>query len=233
MFRTYLIIILLHLGLIFQGCATFEYLDGSSKEEISKFKMTKEEIRNEMDMVKVENVSLQKQIDISRKENQEIRDENKNKMAMMKHNNELLNEQINKIKKEKQRISSENQVLTKKLTEPQLKRETCSSESHELEKNIPELKIKVLSGDGNLNSAKKMAKMLRKMGYKIKFIDSAPRSNFLQNTVYFAPKFQNEAKSLVLNLGNNTIHKPLDWSSIFDLIVVTGEKSLRLVTRKK
>jgi len=92
-------------------------------------------------------------------------------------------------------------------------------------KRIPDvatLKLKVLSGDGDLNSAKRMAKKLGNMGYKIRLIDHAPQSNFLRNTVYFALGFQDEAKRLVSNLGDNTILKPLSWFSIFDFFVVTG-----------
>jgi hypothetical protein len=95
---------------------------------------------------------------------------------------------------------------------------------YEMEKDIGEVKIKTLSGNGDLHSAREMAKKLRKMGYKITAIDFAPRSNFVRNTVYYAPEFQNEARRLVSRLGGNTIVKPLTWSSIFDLIVVTGQK---------
>jgi len=93
----------------------------------------------------------------------------------------------------------------------------------ELHEDIQKLRVKVLSGDGDLNSAKEMARKLRNMGYKISLIDYAPRSNFSQNTVYFAAKSQNGAKRLVLSLGGNAICKPITWSSIFDLIVVTGK----------
>lgn len=88
---------------------------------------------------------------------------------------------------------------------------------------VATLKLKVLSGDGDLNSAKRMAKKLGNMGYKIRLIDRAPQSNFLRNTVYFALGFQDEAKRLVSSLGDNTILKPLSWFSIFDIIVVTGK----------
>lgn len=229
MIRTYLIIIL-HLGLIFQGCAALEYFDGSSKEEIKKLKMTKEEIPSEMEKLKVENANLKKQINILRKENKAIRDESENKIARMRDKEELLHSQINKSKEENQKISKENQDLYEKIADLRLKYQTLPSKrSHaqdklvEPEKGIRKFKIKVLSGDGDLNSAKKIAKKLRNMGYKIKLIDQAPRSNFLINTVFFAPKFQNEAKQLTSRLGGNTISKPLSWSSVFDLIVVTGK----------
>jgi len=102
---------------------------------------------------------------------------------------------------------------------------SSSSESYDLVEDMRKTKIKVLSGDGNLDSAKEMAKKLRNMGYKTEFIDNAPRSNFRRNTVFFAPKFQYEAKRLVSSLGCNTIVSPLSWYSIFDLIIVTGKNS--------
>lgn len=233
MFRAYLIIPILHLCFIFQGCVALEYLDGSSKEEIKEFKMTKEEMRDEMERLKIENAKLQEQMNTSREENERIKDENEKKMAKMRDQTELLKEQRDKLKKDSQRISEESQVLTKKLNKPEVKHETASSKSYELEKDIRKSKIKVLSGDGNLNSAKEMAKKLRNMGYEIKLIHYAPRSNFLRNTVYFAPKFQNEAKRLVLSLGDNAISKPLTWTSVFDVIVVTGKISPKIDTGKK
>jgi outer membrane protein OmpA-like peptidoglycan-associated protein len=102
---------------------------------------------------------------------------------------------------------------------------SSSSESNYLVEDMQKIKIKVLSGDGNLGSAKEMAKKLRNMGYKIEFIDHAPRSSFRQNTVFFTPKFQCEATRLVSSLGSNTIVTPLSWYSVFDLIIVTGKNS--------
>jgi hypothetical protein len=92
----------------------------------------------------------------------------------------------------------------------------------ELEEDKQELRVKVLSGDGDLSSAREMAEKLTHMGYKIRLIHYAPRSNFSRNTVYFAAKFENEAERLVRSLGGNAISKPITWFSIFDLIVVTG-----------
>ena len=100
---------------------------------------------------------------------------------------------------------------------------SSSSESYDLVEDMRKTKIKVLSGDGNLDSAKEMANMLRNMGYKTEFIDHASSSSFRRNTVFFAPKFQYEAKRLVSSLGGNTIVRPLSWYSIFDLIIVTGK----------
>lgn len=215
MFRAYLIILVLQLGFVFQGCAVLERLDGSSKEETEKLKMSKDQMWNKMEKLKIENVRLQKQIDILIKQNQE--------MARKGDQNELLNEEIKKLKEENQAIRDQNQALAKKIDGLQLKYETFSSESYDIGKDIRRIKIKVLTGDGNLNSAKEMAKRLTNMGYKIKRIDRAPKPGFLQNTVFFAPEFQYEAKRLVDRLGGGTIVKPLNWYSIFDLIIVTGK----------
>ena len=211
MLRAYLVILILHLGFIFQGCAGLEYLDGSSEAEIKKFKMTKDKMWNEMQRLKIENAKLQEQIDILREEDQRIRDEDESEMARMRDQNGSFNEQINSLKEENQRLSDENQVLRKELTRLQLR--------YERAKFI----IKVLSGDGDFNSAMEMAKNLRNMGYNIKSIDYAPRANFLRNIVFFSPEFQKEGKQLVFRVGGNMVSKPLIWYSIFDLIVVTGK----------
>ncbi len=178
---------------------------------------------NKMEKLKIENVNLQKQISVLIKENQGIRDEKENEMASIKDQNRVLNEEIKKLKEENQAIRDQNQALAIKLDGLQLKHKTPSSESYPLEEDIRKIKIKVLTGDGNLDSAKKMAKKLRNMGYKIKSVDRAPHSSFLQNTVFFAPEFQYEAKRLVDRLGGSTIDKPLHWYSIFNLIIVTGK----------
>jgi chromosome segregation ATPase len=308
MSRGFIIILIMQLGFFIHGCAALEYIDGSSKEEIKKFKMAGYGMRNEMEKVRAENVNLQRQIDIlntlrkekqriideneskiagmreenvllnekinnlikenQRKreenesktarmreenesktarmreenvllnekinnlinENQRIIDENENEIAGMKweneskiarirEENELLNEEIKKLKSENQRVKYENKSLVKILTR---QKETLSSKSHALEKDIQGLKIKILSIDSK-NSAEKMAKKLRAIGYEIKSISYAPRSNFLRNTVYFAPEFKDKAEQLVASLGGKTTFKPLNWPSVFDLIVVTGK----------
>jgi len=88
------------------------------------------------------------------------------------------------------------------------------------------LKIKVLSGNGDLNSAKALAKQLVQIGYYIKHIDYAPRSNFLNTTIYFSANYKDPAETIAANIGNgDTILKPLSWPSEFDLILVTGHTS--------
>jgi cell division protein FtsB len=201
----------------------FEYFDGSSKKEIKKIKMTKDEMWDEMEKLKTENQRLRTQINILKKDNQRMRGETENKTEVTKDQNVLLNEQLNKLTKENQRLTAENRALSEKITSLQSKYGTPLSKSYELKKDKPKLMIKVLSGDGDLNSAKKMAKKLRNMGYEIESIHLAPRSDFTRNIVYYKAECQDEAKHLVSGLGGNTISKPLTWSSVFDIIVVTGK----------
>jgi len=276
MYRGFIIVLIMQLGFFIHGCTTLEYIDGSSKEELTKFKMPKYEMMNEMDKVKADNVNLQRQIDILNilvKEKQRILDEkeskiaglrgeNTNELARLREENVLLSEQIKNLTKEKQRIldekeskiaglrgentnelarlREENVLLSeqiKNLTKENQKvkyenkslvkilarqKETLSSQSDALEKYIQKLKIKVLSIDSK-NSAEKMAKKLREIGYDIKSISYAPQSKFSRNTVYFTQEFKDEAEQLVVSLGGNTTFKPLNWPSVFDLIVVTGE----------
>ncbi|MBW2113860.1 MAG: hypothetical protein JRH04_03215 [Deltaproteobacteria bacterium] len=173
-------------------------------QQIDKLKEENQKIKDEnephMARMRDQNKILNQQINKLREENQRIRGENKTEIAGLKDQNEILNQQINKLKEEKQKIRHRNQALSKsKIT------------------------IKVRSGDGNLDSANEMAKRLKNMGYKIQLIDYAPQSDFERNTVYFSLKFENEAKGLVAGLGDNTILKPLNCPSAYDLIVVTGK----------
>ena len=214
MVRVYLIILIFQLGVIFQGCAALEFFDGSLKEEVEALKMSKEQVSNEAERLKAENSDLQKQIDALQEENQRIKDEHGNKIAKLRDENQLLNGQISTLRDEKKSIGDENKILKEKLTTLSLQ--------NELKRERGKLRIKVLSGDGNLYSAKEMREKLKSRGYQIEFIDYASSPNFPQNTIYFKPNFQNEAKQIVSHLGGNTISKPLSWSSIFDLIVVTG-----------
>ena len=91
----------------------------------------------------------------------------------------------------------------------------------------------MLSGDGDINSAEAMANELENLGYKIYYKDMAPRSNFSQNTVFFAPEFENEGKRLADSLGGQAVLKPLSWPSMFDIIIVTGKKPAEIVSKSE
>lgn len=214
MLRVFLVIFIFYLTIIFQGCGALEYLDGSLEKEVESLKMSQAQLSNEAERLKAENADLQRQMDALQEENQRIKNEHENNIAKLRDENKLLNGQMSTLREEKKRIDDENQILTERLN--------TFSFQKELKSDREKLRVKVLSGDGNLYSAKEMREKLKSMGYQIEFIDYASSPNFSRNTVYFKAEFQNEAQKLASHLGDNTISKPLSWSSIFDLIVVTG-----------
>jgi cell division protein FtsB len=87
---------------------------------------------------------------------------------------------------------------------------------------LKSIRMKVLSGEGKIDSAKRMAKRLTAMGYKVESVAMAENADYPANTVYFTEKYKKEAKALASRLGKNTIVKPLTWKSVFNIIVVTG-----------
>ena len=75
MFRTYFIvaIFILNSTLLFQGCGALKYFDNSSEGETQKFRMTKDQIWNEKEKLKVENKKLRTQIGGLQKEGGNLR----------------------------------------------------------------------------------------------------------------------------------------------------------------
>jgi hypothetical protein len=86
--------------------------------------------------------------------------------------------------------------------------------------SLKNLKVKVLSGNGKLPTARQMSKRLIGMGYRVADIGTASRADYTANTIYFAPDYKAEAQRLAARLGGKTIAKPLTWSSVFHIIVV-------------
>lgn len=87
---------------------------------------------------------------------------------------------------------------------------------------LKSIRLKVLSGEGKIDSARRMAKRLTALGYRVENVGMAESSDYPANTVYFAANYKKEAKALASRLGRDTIVKPLTWKSVFNLIVVTG-----------
>ncbi|MGO9136336.1 MAG: LytR C-terminal domain-containing protein [Syntrophales bacterium] len=86
--------------------------------------------------------------------------------------------------------------------------------------SLKALRVKVLSGNGKLPTARQMSKKLITMGYKVEDIGIAARTDYTVNTIYFASNYKTEAQRLAAQLGGKTIAKPLTWSSVFHIIVV-------------
>ena len=88
------------------------------------------------------------------------------------------------------------------------------------ETSLKNLKVKVLSGNGKLPTARQMSKKLIGMGYRVADIGTASRTDYTVNTIYFASDYKEEAQRLAARLGGKTIAKPLTWSSVYHIIVV-------------
>jgi hypothetical protein len=222
MTRSFLIAFTLCAVFFLHGCGALEYVDGSPNDEIEKFKMPEDEMWKELKKARNESAQVKHQVNALQEENQRIRDENKLRIRLMTDQTESLDEQIVTLKEENQRLTDENQALLQKAASRQEEYGAPASKPYDLE-CLQDLKIKVLSGDGDLGSAREMAKTLREKGCAIESVQHAPRSNFLYTTVYSTPECQEKAKRIVSFLGSSTIYKQLTWGSVFDIIVVTGK----------
>lgn len=221
----YFLLLFLIIGFTVPGCTALKYMDGSSDKQIDKFIADKpsnkiKALQNEVDSLKSQIRDRDDQIS-----NLDTRLLNLtsqvNKIDIVKEENLILKEETQSLrgenqilKQEKQTLEEENQNLKAKLTEFEQKVAALKTE-----KTTRPPKIKVLGSSRRLILAKKTAKKLEAMGYKVQKTGSTPKS-FATNTVYYTPDFRTEAERIVSTLGNKTISKPLTWKSIFDIIVV-------------
>lgn len=167
---------------------------------------------------------LQRQINTLRLENQSLREEYDKKLEQIKANNDNLSAQVRHLIEEKQRLSAENQEILARLEQLGSKGRRAAPRKKPAVESVDskEIRVKVLSGDGNIGSARQMARRLEEMGYQVAQVDFATRSNFTHDTVYFSKNAEDEAKRMVSSLGGKTIMREITWSSSFDIIVVTG-----------
>jgi Tfp pilus assembly protein PilO len=120
------------------------------------------------------------------------------------------------------------EALKKQIDEFKAQRDGIRNEKMILEEQLAKLhvvRIKVLTGDGKLPSATKMAGVVKAMGYKVEKVDRAPTANFSGHTVFYAPDFRKDAGNIAKRLGGNAIARPLSWPSVFNIIVVAGKVS--------
>ena len=222
MYRTSALILIVAISFVLHGCTTFETFEGGSEKDKKMFQMSKSEMYEALQKLESEKQQLQQQLLSADETNQQLKDENQKKLALVSDRNRTLNQEIDRLKNKNQRMIKENEALKQKLGHTPAKSKTAAQARREVDKQLGKLKIKVLYGDGNPDSAKILAQKLRQMGYPIQLLDQAPRSNFDTTTIYFAPKSKYEAKRLRAKLGGQLILKPLSWPSNFDLILVTG-----------
>jgi len=232
------------------GCSTMRYLDGSSDEDMEKFRVSKDALWNEVKKLKQDqeasqNTIQQKQGEINRL-NQQVVSLKEGMDASLKEMEKLQTERQaaeEAKKKDTVKPAEAGAMAEKPVAAEEKKSEMAVSETAGLKKDQisdsgakdavqtavvekgiePKMvKVKVLSGNGKISSAKAVSKKLAALGYRIENIGKAPRSNFNVSMVYYAPGYQSEAQRMAAHLGSDAVSKPLTWSSTFHIIVVTG-----------
>jgi len=196
--------------MILFGCTTLKKIDGTSEEEMQKFRMSKDQLWEEVKKVRSDNRRLQGQVDQLKTEVDRSRQ---------------LERQAAAQGAELEKIRAEKSALEKRLSQLEEDRRALdkSLEDHQKIKSVSAPSLKVLSGDGDFNSAVKMADRLKGEGYTVGRLGMTPKPAFSRHTVFFASDFEQEARRLATLLGGRTIAKPLTWESAFNLIVVTGK----------
>lgn len=126
-------------------------------------------------------------------------------------------ERISEVRKEASRIRSELAALDTGLGEM-----ASRLDKMELRGGAADIKVKVLSGNNDLPSAKKAAGVLKGKGYDIRRVDLAPTANFTANTVFYGKGLKADAEKIAALFGKGTRVKPLTWRTVFDIIFVTG-----------
>ena len=178
----FLLILALYLSLV--GCAaTIAKIDGTTEEELKKFSMSKDQI--EVEKLKSEKQKLRSRINVLERA-QEKSTELEKQIGTLREQIEIeRNEKSESVKKiselEAEKNEFERQISGLEQEKNLLKKRVPNLE---LEKNVGKFGIKVLSGDGDIRSAKQIAKRMKKMGYQIKMIGFAPEKH-LKDIRYF------------------------------------------------
>ncbi len=220
-------IILLNLfvvGVFLSSCMALKSLDGSPEEAIVEFQeeTTRQDAYSGLETQKVElskNVVLQELEQRLEEEKQKIKEEQETEEGVEER--ELAEEQVEEVEtaQEPEQIAKTEPTLI----EEEIKEAKSAPPKIEETKTVS-LRIKVLSGDGDMGSARTMSKRLKEMGYMVERVDLAPSAGFVNTTVFYQSAFREDAKRLAERIGSGTTRKPLTWASQFNIIVVTGNQ---------
>jgi hypothetical protein len=192
---------------VISGCSTLGFFDKSSKDDLERSKASIAHLNDQL-------ADLNKELDTLKKEVQQLKEEaQKGEDEGGVEEDSLTGQTGTVTEKQIQEEVIESKAEKKKTTEEQPAIQGKAID-------IKTLKVKVLSGNGKLSSAREMSKKLIRMGYKVADIELGPRKDFTVNTIYFASNYQREAQQLAARLGGKTVCKPLTWNSIFNIIVV-------------
>jgi hypothetical protein len=205
MYIRILCIITLAFCLATSGCAGLDLSGKNTTEELQRSKASIAQLNDQIASVNKELTLLKAEVQ-KMKEEEAARKETSMKEKEASVAETVKKEQVKEVdmlkRDEIKKSSDEKQALEGKGT------------------SLKNLKVKVLSGNGKLPTARQMSKRLITMGYSVADIGTAARTDYTVNTIYFAPDYKAEAQRLAAQLGGKTIAKPLTWSSVFHIIVV-------------
>ena len=207
--RTFLI---LACCLVFlQGCSYFDDWNYAGSKTKGQPKMSKEEMRNEIQRLKEDNQKLRGQV---------------NRLNKQTEKSKQLGALAGKLKEENKQAQTDKRDLERKLSRLEEEKKALETKLTDLEmrKDQSKMNVSVLSGDGEIKSALETSSLLRQLGYQVKRVGLAPRPSFKKHTVFYTKSYKPAADDLVKILGKQARSKPLTWSSVYDIIVVTGKK---------
>ena len=216
MFARMLCIVTLIFCLTASGCLSSRYSDRTAGDEVRKSKASIDALNEQM-------AALNKEIEALKKELQQIKEEKQKEKADT--------EEVSSIG---QTAAPEEKVIASvpapekkdKIQEIDIAKEEIKKAPEEKpvvsqkEISLKAFRMKVLSGNGKLSTARDMSTKIAKMGYKIDDIGLASRTDFKVTTIYYAPEYQTEAEKLAARLGGETISKIMTWPSVFHIILV-------------
>ena len=205
------------------GCVSPRYSDRSAREELRKSKASIDQINEQMS-------ALNKALEALKKEMQQIKEVKQKEDAKAITEEESLTDQEAPVKEKHVAIKENSEEVSvpapekkKQIQEADISKKDEVTKTPALQRKLIDLKtpkIKILSGNGKLVPARDMSKKLIGMGYKIEDIGIAARTDFRENTIYYASDYQKEAEQLEARLGGDTVSRPLTWTSVYHIIVV-------------
>jgi hypothetical protein len=237
------LILLLLLMVPLWGCATMRSVDDNTQESIERkdnpvLWRKVNILENHAINTQVNTGALQKEI---KKLNQEVNAANEKIESLKKQVQQLIlqieNEKIpvrtniNTLMPQLAGQKEQNRFAEKRDTDAVVGQRTRDrqviKDNRDSGVGLQNLQIKVLSGDGHLDSAERMKNKLIGMGYPVRMIDFAPRNNFTSSAVFFASGYREQADQIAKKIGGNIQIKPIVWHTIFNIIVVSSQSDIK------
>lgn len=212
--------------LVLSGCATFKFLDGSNEKEIQSF-CSGEKVNPLGETTEM----TRRRVEIEQRAMEKVQSEaSKRQVAEKKYNKDTvrLNNEIDSLQIDINSLEGQISDLERENRKLMAKSIIARVQNISAKVNIPlpkKVKIKVLSGSGTLIPAFAMVKKLEGMGYKVDRSDIAPSTAFPNEKVFYSEGHEAEGKLLAGKISPDAVAAPMSWDSIFDIIVVTSNKS--------